>query len=56
MRSTGFFSLTPDYGLDYIAGCRLTGFHPHPNEPPLFGDAHHVEISPQAHIKVVDLR
>lgn len=34
--STGFFVLTPGYGLDFIAGCRESGFHPHPNDPPLF--------------------
>lgn len=33
---TGFFILTPDYGLDFIANCRETGFHPHPTEPPLY--------------------
>lgn len=33
---TGFFMLTPDYGLDFIANCRQTGFHPHPTEPPLY--------------------
>jgi hypothetical protein len=33
---TGFFILTPHYGLDFIAKCRQTGFHPHPAEPPLY--------------------
>ncbi|XP_014468047.1 PREDICTED: STAM-binding protein isoform X2 [Dinoponera quadriceps] len=33
---TGFFVLTPDYGLDFIANCRESGFHPHPTEPPLY--------------------
>lgn len=33
---TGFFMLTPDYGLDFIANCRQTGFHPHPTEPLLY--------------------
>jgi len=33
---TGFFILTPDYGLGFIADCRETGFHPHPMEPPLY--------------------
>ena len=28
--------LTPSYGLDYIANCKKSGFHPHPQEPPLF--------------------
>ncbi|KAK2588287.1 hypothetical protein KPH14_004308 [Odynerus spinipes] len=33
---TAFFILTPEYGLEYIANCRETGFHPHPTEPPLY--------------------
>ncbi|RZB41167.1 STAM-binding protein-like, partial [Asbolus verrucosus] len=33
---TGFFVLTPEYGLKFIANCRKSGFHPHPTEPPLF--------------------
>ena len=36
VRRTGFFMLTPSYGLDYIANCQKTGFHPHPQQPPLF--------------------
>ncbi|KAJ6649929.1 STAM-binding protein-like A [Pseudolycoriella hygida] len=35
-QETGFFCLTPNYGLEFIARCRQTGFHPHPNDPPLF--------------------
>lgn len=33
---TGFFNLTAGYGLEFIANCRKTGFHPHPTDPPLF--------------------
>ena len=33
---TGIYRLTPNYGLNYIASCNKTGFHPHPKEPPLF--------------------
>ena len=29
-KETGFFSLTPEYGLNAIASCRKSGFHPHP--------------------------
>ncbi|XP_064549478.1 STAM-binding protein-like A [Drosophila montana] len=54
--TTGFFILTPHYGLDYIAQCRQTGFHPHPNDPPLFMDAQHIKMDDQAKIKVIDLR
>ncbi|KAM8706646.1 hypothetical protein ACLKA7_010846 [Drosophila subpalustris] len=54
--TTGFFILTPHYGLDYIAQCRQSGFHPHPNDPPLFMDAQHIKMDSQAKIKVIDLR
>ncbi|KAH8406943.1 hypothetical protein KR222_000893 [Zaprionus bogoriensis] len=54
--TTGFFILTPHYGLDYIAQCRQSGFHPHPNDPPLFMEAQHMKMDSQAKIKVVDLR
>lgn len=50
------FCLTPDYGLDYIAGCRQSGFHPHPDEPPLFMVAPHARIENSELIQVVDLR
>lgn len=53
---TAFFILTPDYGLDYIANCRETGFHPHPTEPPLYMKAKHCKLDPSAHVEVVDLR
>ena len=33
---TAVFTLTPDYGLAYVANCRQTGFHPHPQKPDLF--------------------
>ncbi|XP_012252955.2 STAM-binding protein isoform X2 [Athalia rosae] len=35
-QDTGFYTLTPDYGLDFIANCRTSGFHPHPTQPPLY--------------------
>lgn len=54
--STGFFILTPNYGLDYIAQCRQSGFHPHPNDPPLFMEAQHIKMDSKAKIKVIDLR
>ncbi|XP_036149227.1 STAM-binding protein-like A [Monomorium pharaonis] len=52
---TGFFILTPDYGLDFIANCRETGFHPHPSEPPLYTKARHYKLDVMA-LQVVDLR
>lgn len=56
MKTNSFFCLTPDYGLDYIAQCRLEGFHPHPPEPPLFMEANHYVLDEKAAIEVVDLR
>ncbi|EAT42056.1 AAEL006370-PA [Aedes aegypti] len=55
-QETGFFCLTPNYGLDYISQCRLTGFHPHPKDPPLFMEALHIALEDSAKIEVVDLR
>jgi len=53
---TGFFSLTPDHGLDFIANCRENGFHPHPKEPPLFAELGHVQLDYQSDVIIVDLR
>ncbi|OAD61644.1 STAM-binding protein [Eufriesea mexicana] len=53
---TGFFILTPEYGLEFIANCRETGFHPHPTEPPLYTKAKHCKLDVTAIIEVVDLR
>ncbi|KDR24328.1 STAM-binding protein [Zootermopsis nevadensis] len=53
---TGFFILTPHYGLDFIAKCRQTGFHPHPTEPPLYMKAEHSKLDNAAYVEVVDLR
>lgn len=55
-QTTGFFILTPNYGLNYIAECRQTGFHPHPNDPPLFMEAQHIQMDASQKIRVVDLR
>lgn len=53
---TGVFSLTPDYGLQFIAKCQLQGFHPHPIDPPLYDTSSHVTMSESAPVKVIDLR
>ncbi|XP_015606671.1 STAM-binding protein-like A [Cephus cinctus] len=55
-RETGFFTLTPEYGLNFIANCRETGFHPHPTEPALYTNAKHCKVDGSALIEVVDLR
>ncbi|XP_055634942.1 STAM-binding protein [Toxorhynchites rutilus septentrionalis] len=53
---TGFFCLTPSYGLDYISQCRQSGFHPHPKDPALFMEALHITLDDKAIVEVVDLR
>ncbi|XP_043480872.1 STAM-binding protein [Leptopilina heterotoma] len=53
---TGFFILTPEYGLDFIANCRENGFHPHPTDIPLYTKAKHCKLDPMANVEVVDLR
>ncbi|GLV45292.1 uncharacterized protein CBL_05392 [Carabus blaptoides fortunei] len=53
---TGFFMLTPEHGLGFIASCRESGFHPHPKDPPLFKKADHTKVDSAAFIEVVDLR
>ncbi|PSN39468.1 STAM-binding protein [Blattella germanica] len=55
-QENGFFILTPHYGLDFIASCRQTGFHPHPTEPPLYMKAEHTKLDNAACVEVVDLR
>ncbi|XP_059468556.1 STAM-binding protein [Neocloeon triangulifer] len=55
-KETGIYMLTTSYGLDFIANCRSTGFHPHPSEPPLFTTAEHAMFDELAPINVVDLR
>ena len=34
--STGYFYLTPDYGMDLIRNCTGRGFHEHPMHTPIF--------------------
>ncbi|KAK4328152.1 hypothetical protein Pmani_001427 [Petrolisthes manimaculis] len=53
---TGFFTLSPNHGLSFIANCHQTGFHPHPKEPPLFQNAEHVTLDDSMSVKVIDLR
>lgn len=35
-QETKVFSLTAPHGLSYIADCRLPGFHPHTENPPIY--------------------
>lgn len=53
---TGYFALTPDYGLQYIMNCRQQGFHPHPKDPPLFENCQHVIVDENVPVSVADLR
>lgn len=53
---TGYFALTPDFGMQFITNCRQTGFHPHPNDPPLFHTVRHIRVDDAAAVEVVDLR
>ncbi|KAI1293698.1 STAM-binding protein [Halotydeus destructor] len=52
----GLYTLTRDYGLQFIASCSLTGFHPHPSEPPLYQECEHVAFEASVPVNVVDLR
>ncbi|XP_057324677.1 STAM-binding protein-like [Microplitis mediator] len=52
---TGYFMLT-DHGLNFIARCRESGFHPHPNEKTLYTHAQHCKFESTAEIEVIDLR
>ncbi|KAI5702879.1 hypothetical protein M8J76_001038 [Diaphorina citri] len=53
----GVFCLTPHYGLEVIANCRqTTGFHPHPNDVPLFMIAEHSRMDYQSTVEVIDMR
>ena len=53
--SMGVFSLTPDHGLQFVASCTKTGFHPHPNESLLYKDSGHVMFD-DVPLAIVDLR
>ncbi|XP_066939836.1 STAM-binding protein-like isoform X2 [Macrobrachium rosenbergii] len=53
---TGYFTLTHNHGLAFIANCQQSGFHPHPKEPPLFQKADHVTLDHTLPINVIDLR
>jgi len=55
-KDTGFYSLTPEFGLNAIASCKKSGFHPHPKEPPLYKDSSHVRLDSTMHVEIVDLR
>ena len=35
-KRVGMFVLTPDSGMKEIGDCKMSGFHPHTKNPPLF--------------------
>lgn len=51
----GTYSLS-EYGLESILRCRQSGFHPHPNEASIYGEARHVRIDDSLSVEVVDFR
>lgn len=53
---TGIFSLTSDFGLDFIANCNQPGFHPHPNESLIYHSSPHIQLDARSTAKLVDLR
>lgn len=55
-KETGVFSLTQEYGLQFILNCKKPGFHPHPKEPPLYQESSHILWDKVARVEVIDLR
>jgi len=55
-QETGYFFLTPNYGLDIIGNCPKRGFHEHHKNPPLFETCPHIKDDPSSIIKIIDLR
>ena len=51
----GTYSLT-EFGLETVLRCRQAGFHPHPNESRIYGEAAHVRIDDALSVEVVDFR
>lgn len=51
----GTYSLT-EFGLETVLRCRQAGFHPHPNESRIYGEAGHVRIDDALSVEVVDFR
>jgi STAM-binding protein len=52
----GCFSLTDSYGLQFIANCKLTSFHPHPKDPPLYQESQHISFDDTIQVNLIDLR
>lgn len=52
----GVFSLTDPYGIQFIANCKLIGFHPHPSDPPIYQQSVHFAFDDTIHPNLIDLR
>ncbi|VDM04164.1 unnamed protein product [Schistocephalus solidus] len=50
-----YFSLTPDYGVQFLLDCKLQGFHKHSNTRDLYCKSPHIRLTDQP-IIVKDLR
>ena len=55
-QETGYYHLTPDHGLHYIASCNQTGFHPHKSKLDVFEPVKHTLVDASTNITIVDLR
>lgn len=55
-QQVGIFSLTPNYGLQFIENCHEKGFHPHPKEPPIYSNSSHIIFDDSKKVTLIDLR
>lgn len=55
-RRVGVFRLETPHGLKLILDCRLTGFHPHPEDVRIYGDARVRWDGGGEPLRIVDLR
>ena len=55
-QEVGVYSLTSPYGLELIASCKLTGFHPHPTQPKIYEESSHIFFDTTTNVELIDLR
>lgn len=55
-KETGYFHLTPDFGMKFVQKCKGQGFHEHPIKPAIFQAAPHIQLQPLPKVIVEDLR
>ncbi|KAL3317543.1 hypothetical protein Ciccas_003803 [Cichlidogyrus casuarinus] len=51
-----YFSLTPDYGINFIRNCKLSGFHPHNSTRDLFFNSPHIVYDESLEFNLEDHR